>query len=310
MTAVDGHPAEGLSALLDGELEAGEEQVVRAHVARCRRCAEELQWTRATRFALRSLPGVEPPPGAVDLAVERTRADLGAEGGHRSGPGSVTPLHGRRRRAGLAAVAVAASVAAVALATSPLDGGAYRPPLSAAVESHAASLQAMGTVGLLSADGGADPLRPATPVVPTTAPPRDVTVLPPRYPAPEQLRGGYRLVEAFTDPTSPDGLQLLYQRQRYGLSVFQTPGRVDVAALPEPGSRLDVNGAPGWRWEAPEVGGRVVVFERDGLVVIVVGDEPGDAVVDAARSIPPPRPRSLGQRVRELGAEVLEALAP
>ena len=310
MTEVDGHLDERLSAMLDGELDEGEEHVVLAHLERCRRCAEELQWTRATRFAVRTLPAVEPPPGAVELPVERTRADLGVEGGRPGVAVPVVPLSARRRRAGLAAASVAAGVAAVALATSALDGGTYRPELTAAVESHAASLQAVEDVGLLSADGGADPLRPAKPVVPTTAPPRDVRVLPPPYPVPEQLEGGYRLVEAFTDPSSPDGLQLLYQRHRYGLSVFQTPGRLDVAVLPEPGSLLDVNGAPGWRWEAPGVDGRVVVFERGGLVVIVVGDEPGDAVVDAARSVPPPRPRSLGQRVRELGAEVLEALAP
>lgn len=59
-----------------------------------------------------------------------------------------------------------------------------------------------------------------------------------------------------------------------------------------------------------EIAGRVVVFERDGVVVTVVGDEPGEAVTDAARSVPEPRPLSLAQRVSDAGVGVFEALSP
>lgn len=309
MIPVDEHPVEDLSALLDGELGVDDEQALQAHLATCRSCAEELHWIRATRLALRTLPAVEVAPTVVSELLERTRAVLD-DHPRPSGSGDVVPLSRRRRRTAPAVASVAATVTMVVLGLSVLDSGPYRPALSAAVESHAASVQAMAAGGRLAADGGNDPLRPAGPVVPTTALPRDLADLPAPYAAPDRLEGGYRLVDAFTDPGRPDVLQLLYERGRYGLSVFQTPGHLDFAALPAGGSRLDVGGAEGWRWETPDVGGRVVVYERDGLVVTVVGDERGDAVLRAARSLPPPRPRSAGQRVRDLGVEVLEALSP
>lgn len=114
-------------------------------------------------------------------------------------------------------------------------------------------------------------------------------------------------MEAFTHP---EGLQLVYRDGRYGLSVFEAPGRLDVADLPPDGRRVDVAGVAGWRWESDEVDGRVVVFERDGLVVTVIGDEPGQAVTEAARSVPAPRPLSLAQQVNEAGLSLFEALSP
>ena len=309
MTVIDGHPLDELSALLDGELTPEEERTLRAHVTDCGLCAEELHLTRAIRLAVRSLPVVEPPPLVVRDLLARTRAVVD-DRGEQTGSGTVEPIGGRRVRIRPVVGSAAAMVAVAVLGLSVLDVGSYRPAVDAAVERHAASLQAMVAVGRANADGGADPLRPPQPIVPTTAPSRNPTDLSAPYAAPERLDGGYRLVEAFSDPAHPDVLQLVYVRGRYGLSVFQSPGDLDFEALPAQGRRLDVGGADGWRWESPEVDGRVVVYERNGLVVTVVGDEPGDAVLDAARSMPPPPPPSVGQRARQLGAEVLEALTP
>lgn len=305
MNGAHQHPTDELSALLDAELGQGEAMVTRAHLEGCRACVEELHGARAVRLALRTLPGVEPPPGVMEALVERVRAgteveDVGAE------RGPVVTLVRRHRRVG----AAVASVAVVVLGLSVVEPDLYRPGVTAAIDSHAASLQAMAAGGLVSADGGSDPLQPFEPVTPTTAPPRDPRALPAPYEAPEHLDGGYRLVKAFSDPTRREGLQLVYEGDRYGLSVFETPGRLDFDALPPGGNRVDVDGAEGWRWETPEVDGRVVVFERDGMVLVVVGDEPGDAVLEAARSIPPPRPLPLGQRLRRMGTEVLEVLSP
>lgn len=309
MRLADEHPSDELSALLDGELEPGEAMAVRTHVEGCRTCAEELHGVRSARLALRTLPGVDPPPGAMEALVERLRAR-----GDDEAPGPdetpVIPLAARRRRAGSAVASVAAAVALVVLTASVLEPGAYRPGVTAAVDSHAASVKAMAAGGLVQADGGNRPLRPFEPVTPTTAPERDPRALAPPYHAPELLAGGYRLVTAFAHPTHPDGVQLVYERGRYALSVFEAPGRLDLDALPAGGRRVEVDGAEGWRWEAPGVAGRVVVYEQDGLVLTVVGDEPGEAVLEAARSIPPPRPSSVGHRLREMGAEVLEALSP
>lgn len=284
------HPDEALSALLDGELDAAASRAVLDHVTSCPACAEELHWVRAARWSLRSLPAVEPPAGLFDPAV--------------------VPLAARRRAkigAGQVAASVAAGVALFALAVTGAGPGPYQPAMDVAVGRHVASLSALAAGGLGSIDGGRDPLESDVPVTPGPAAPRDLDELPAPFRAPVRLDGGYRLVEALAHP---DGVHLVYRDGRYGLSVFETPGRLDRADLPPEGRDIDVAGVTGWRWESDKVDGRVVVFERDGLVVTVVGDEPGQAVTDAARSVPEPRALSWRQRVEEVGVRVFEALSP
>lgn len=314
-TDAGGHPGEELSALLDGELDGEASYAVATHLDTCSSCADELHWARAARWALRSLPAVEPPPGFIEAATVRLAGD---EVGHYNPerPGKTVslaryrarrrPWRGRVAAANVAAL-VAAGVALLVLTVSATEPGPYQPQVDAAVGRHVASLSAMAAQGQVVADGGPDPLRPRAPVTPTTAPARDPAALPAPFRAPRALDGGYHLVDAFTQG---HGLQLVYERDRYGLSVFETRGRLDFDALPAGGVRLEVAGAHGWQWEAAGVAGRVVVFERDGLVMTVVGDEPGGAVLDAARSIPEPRPLSMGQRLREAGASLLEAFSP
>ncbi|MGH9183407.1 MAG: hypothetical protein ACRDZ9_06300, partial [Acidimicrobiales bacterium] len=179
------------------------------------------------------------------------------------------------------------------------------PEVDGAVARHAAAVSAMATGGLMEADGGADPLVPPVPVVPTTEPTRSPEDLPPPFDAPEAL-GGYELVRAFR---SSAGLHLVYQRGPYGLSVFESVGDVDFGSLPPGGRRLDVAGSDGWRWETAEVAGRVVVVDHHGVAVVLAGDEPGEAVLDAARSLPDPPPLSVAQRLRRAAGVVLEDLS-
>ncbi len=296
--AADRHPRAALSALLDGEMPAATAAGVLAHVEDCPACAAELHQVRSARWSLRSLPPIEPPPGFFEEAL------AGGGGDGARGP-TVLPLVARRRPWGGAA-SVAAGVALFALTVAAADPGPYQPAVDTAVSRHVASLTALSSGPLRAVDGGPDPLRSDQPVT-SAAAPRDPRDLPAPFRAPPRLEGGYRLVEAFTHP---EGLQLVYRDGRYGLSVFEAPGRLDVADLPPDGRRVDVAGVAGWRWESDEVDGRVVVFERDGLVVTVIGDEPGQAVTEAARSVPAPRPLSLAQQVNEAGLSLFEALSP
>lgn len=312
MTATTGapggeHPGDELSALLDGELDAGEAGLVRAHVQGCLMCAEELEGVRSARRALRTLPGAEPPPGFLDRVVAAVAA---GEDGDGAEVAAVVPLaqrrHRRRQGAVRAAASVAASVAMV-VAIGTIGPPAYGPRVDAAVGRHVESLSAMSAAGVVNAGAAPDPLPAPEPVTATTAPPRDPDSVPAPFEVPPRLAGGYRLVDAFAHP---QGLQVVYERGRYGLSVFEARGRLDFSSLPAGGRRLDVAGADGWRWETDDVDGRVVVFEREGMVVTVVGDEPGDAVLVAARSIPGPRPLSPFQHLNDAAAGALDALSP
>lgn len=318
----DAHPGEALSGLLDGELDARAAEAVRAHVRDCAGCAEELHWARAVRWSLRSLPPVEPPSGFLDLAVARQRrddlddrrtADRRIDDRRttaREEGATVVPLAPRRRPGpGVAPVgaSVAAGIALFALSVFGAQPGPYLPAVDAAVGHHESSLATLSAGGLRGIDGGTDPLqggRSAAPFIAAAVDPQD---LPAPFRVPARLDGGYRLVETFA---SPGGLQLVYRHGRYGLSVFEAPGRLDVADLPPESRSIDVAGVTGWRWEGAEIAGRVVIFERDGLVVTVIGDEPGDAVTDAARSVPEPRPLSLAQQVGAAGVGIFEALSP
>jgi anti-sigma factor RsiW len=93
------HPAELLSAYLDGEITPDERRRVVEHLARCGTCYVDLESLQAARAALRSLPILDLP---VDL-MPRER--------HR-----VVPL--RRRPAVWVGAAAAAAAAFVALATT------------------------------------------------------------------------------------------------------------------------------------------------------------------------------------------------
>ena len=285
------HAGDALSALVDGELDPADDAAVRAHVAECSRCAEELAAIRRSRRVVRLLPGVDVPDDITArlLAVEAPGA------GHRRFPAAVAQ---RRRLA--ATVALAASVAALALVGGPADPGAGPAAASftGALEAHADTLQA----GLLGALGPIDTPEGS----PTTAQPMPVDRLRAPYRAPVTLEGGYRLVQAFP---FRDGLQLLYQRGPYSLSVFELEGSLDRDALPSDGHWIRDGGEPAF--DVPAGAGQtLVLLERSDLTVTAVGDAPGDDVLVAARSFPGPRDLPMTTRLRRACADALRALSP
>lgn len=73
MIADDGLHDE-LSAYLDGELDDGEHAALEARLAEDAVLADELASVAAVRSALRGLPEVDPPPGALEEVVAAVRA--------------------------------------------------------------------------------------------------------------------------------------------------------------------------------------------------------------------------------------------
>lgn len=123
-----GHLGEELSAYLDGELSTLEMPAVSAHLGECAECRMELGDLDRSRIAVRALPGLEPPEFLEVKRAER-----------------------KHRRSGVwPAVALAGSVAAVALAFAMTSGGSDVQP--AAIEladlqtRHAAVASAPGAV--------------------------------------------------------------------------------------------------------------------------------------------------------------------
>jgi len=283
------HSGDLLSALLDGQLDASEAAEVREHLAGCDLCTQELEDVRHARRLVRELPAVEPPDWFL---AELLAGD------------DVVPLgtRGTRRRGALVNIgaSVAAGILLLVLSSSQLGPRSVSPEVDGAVERHASTVSA-----LLGSTGGAR-LVPPHEVPPTTAPERDASNLPAPYAAPDTL-AGYELVHAYR---SPGGVHLLYEHDDFGLSVFEVQGNVDWGALPDGGTRLSLAGHRAWRMDDDPADGRLVVFEDDGMVVIVVGDEPGDAVLDAAAELPSARNLPLPTRLRRAMARAFEALSP
>ena len=284
------HAGDALSGLLDGHLPAAEAVAVRDHVATCEACARELDAVRSARRLVRSLPAQEPPPGFL--------ASLLDDGG------VVVPL--RPRRAVLAAVSgsVAAGLVLLVLSAASVSLSAVEPEVAASVERHAS------TVGALEAEGqiaraGERFVSPAS-VPPTTSAVRSSDDLPAPYHAPDEV-AGYELVEAYE---MADGVHLLYRRGPYALSILEMPGELDWDSLPENGTRLRVGEHDAWRWDELTADGRLYVVDDDDLVVVLIGDEPGEAVLDVAAALPEARSLSMRSRVQRSVAKALELFSP
>jgi Putative zinc-finger len=276
----EGHAEDALSALVDGELDPEEEAAVRDHVAGCATCAAELDGIRRSRRVVRLLPAVHVPE---DVTARLLALDDG------SGRRAVVSVVGQRRRLA-AVVAVAASIAALALVGGPADGDAsVAASLTGAVRAHVAN-----QAGVLA------------PSVATTAPPAPVDGLRAPYRAPVSLDGGYRLVQAFRHA---DGLQLLYQRGSYSLSVFELEGTLDTGTLPADGGWVHDDGERAWQL-VDDAGRTVVMLARSGVTLTVVGNEPADGVLQAARSFPDARGLPMATRLRRACADALRSLSP
>jgi hypothetical protein len=274
------HAGDALSALVDGELDPEQEAAVRAHVAECPACAEELEGIRRSRRVVRLLP-------AVDVPSDVTARLLAVDDG--SGGRTVVSVVGNRRWFA-AVVAVAASVAALALVGGPADGeSTVTASLSGAVQAH---VDGQGAV--------------FGPTVATTAPPTPVDGLRAPYRAPVKLDGGYRLVEAFRHT---DGLVLVYQRGLYNLSVLEFEGTLDRDALPADGRWVGTGADAAWQ-TVDDAGRTLVIMDRSGLALTVVGNAPAEEVLGAARSFPDGRGLPMMTRLRRACADALRALSP
>jgi hypothetical protein len=284
------HP-DGLSALLDGQLDAAEVEATQVHVVACAECAAELEAVREARAAVRSLPAVEPPAGFFEGLLARGLP----EDEERATPAPVLPLRSRKVAMGNAAAAVAASLLLV-VAFGGNQAQAVAPQVSRNVERHAATISAASL-------GGSNPIVGAPRVTPATLPHTGISR---PYAAPQEL-AGYRLVDAFR---ATKGVQLLYEKGPYGLSVFEQEGALDFTALPDHGTRLEIDGSPAWRWDAGLAEGRVLVIDRGALVVTLVGDESGAAVLAAAAALPGSPHVALETRLRRACGEALDMLSP
>lgn len=274
------HPDDRLSALLDGELPLDEAAEVQAHVIACADCSAGLAAVRDARATLRSLPAVEPPAGFFEALLAGGLPDDGDE---YDAPAEVIPISRTRRLvwANVAAAAVAGLMLAGAVGSTPAD--AVAPQLGGAAAQHSSSTAAM-TVGIGSAGRSAADIAGA-------------------WSAPEEL-AGYRLVGA---DVGPDGVHLLYRKGPYGLSVFEQRGRLDHDELPPGGVLHDVAGTDAWSWR-----GRIVVLQRGGMVVTLVGDESPESLVAVAEALPggPEPSPSWGERLRRACGDALEMLSP
>lgn len=120
------HLGDALSALLDGELPAPQQEVARAHLAACPACAEELAAVRQVRSWVRALPPVDPPFGFYErMLLDRATPAL-----------PVGVRASTRRRAGLAALGAAAAAATVLGIGSPSERP-VSPSVPRLVEAHA-----------------------------------------------------------------------------------------------------------------------------------------------------------------------------
>jgi anti-sigma factor RsiW len=118
----DVHAGDLLSGLLDGELDAVEEQQVRAHLLACAECRRDLDVVGAMRSLVRGLPSVEP-----SLGFQRM----------------LRPSHRWARAAvGTLAAGAAVSIAVVAMA-APREAP-VRPPVANFVDAHTASASTSG----------------------------------------------------------------------------------------------------------------------------------------------------------------------
>ena len=115
----DGHPAEELTALLDGELSEEEAGAVRAHVDGCTDCAAELRSLAEVRELVRQLPALELPPGFYEGPRRRVP----------SMPVAVN-MPGTRRRRRLAVAGLSAAAALAVVVALPENGSAPVPPVS------------------------------------------------------------------------------------------------------------------------------------------------------------------------------------
>ena len=118
------HPADAISAFLDGELSPQEETEVQAHLVGCLACRHEMEAVSVARLWIRALPPVEPPFGLYERMLQPYR------------PG--------RRRVAMAFLGAAAAVAAAIVSVAPARQAPVSPSVATLIEAHATSASVDG----------------------------------------------------------------------------------------------------------------------------------------------------------------------
>jgi hypothetical protein len=247
-------------AYLDDELTPDERAAVEELLRRSAAARAEVEGIQRVRDLVRGLPAVEPPFGFFErMELPRKR--------------------GPRSRAGVAASLVGAA-AAVMMIIVGLTPGRVAPPIDDFVERHHAML--VSDPASLDVGDGYDPMSDDR---------MDDTPRP--FAAPEGLPAGYRRQAVYT---KPEVWHVVYSDGRNMVSVFQQPGLVDWDSMPEDGDRMMMGDDKVW------VAGddrRLVVLERSGLVVTVVGRVPKEDALLVAGSMPEPPAPTVTERIAD-----------
>jgi hypothetical protein len=268
MSEAVSHLDDLLSAYVDGELTAEERAVVDAHVAACPACRRELAATQAAKSWVTGLPAAEPPFGFYERML-------------RGGAGPTVRRPRWPVRFGAVGFAATACVWFGVIGFASLNGRpGGMPALSSLFSLHTSASSQAPTSGV-----------PAATTVRKAG----------SFGLPDELPGGYRLIEVLD---REPGEQARYENGISTMSVFVTPGVIDIYALPD-GTRLDwVDGQ--LVYEVPWQTGVVIVAQRGDAVVTIMGPERLPPSM-AERVDPPSSGKSISDRVQAAGKGLLEA---
>jgi anti-sigma factor RsiW len=266
---VSEHPADRLSAYVDGALPLDEAAEVAEHLERCPDCRGDATTIAELRSAVRGLPLLDPPLGFLDAVLT-------------AGP---LPHAARLRRQRV----TAAALAAVAVGWVLVLGGVrldrvslVRPTIGDFASAHAAAIPT-----LVSGVGPADEQRARG------------------YGVPTELAGTYRLAGFRVVDGRP---QAVYTNGDRAVSVFSVPGRLDTGAMPDTARQVRVNGQPAWQVPTGDAD-VVFVQQPGAVVVLVgaaTSEVLGDVAAELRPEVGDP---SLLDRLDDAARGLLDAFA-
>lgn len=185
------HLGDALSALVDGELAAGEQAAARRHLDGCPECRDELAATEAMALMVRGLPSVDAPFGFYERLV-RGRGFAAADR--------------RPLRVGLAVATAAAAVALAVGVAGDLGGTQVSPQIDDMVDVHQAGfVPRNGFEAVPAEDMGA-------------------------VDVPREMDGGFER-EAVYQRASDDMVAIAYRSGPATVSVFEQAGELDAGSL-------------------------------------------------------------------------------
>jgi hypothetical protein len=103
----------------------------------------------------------------------------------------------------------------------------------------------------------------------------------------------------------PDVWHVVYSDGEHMVSVFQQEGMVDWSGMPAEGDRTMMGDDKAWHAGTSDA--QMVVLERDGLIVTVVGSMPDDHAMMVAESISDPPEPTFTDRAADACRELTSA---